>query len=257
MTKRVPIQIAAVVLVAATAAHADIDRSKYHPLPGLQHRLIDSMAIRANDKALSPEVHRRYAGQHPSGDYDVYFNREGTVDAVDVIRSLEGCDEFIRRLLLTARVTPNPGQLFVEYKTVELRFEAPPPSSEATAHVEIDRSRYHEIPDAGTPTFQVMNVPWAYQRNYADQVNCNTNPPPTGDYDVYVDRNGIATNVDVIRSIPGCDEYVARNLRAGRQIKQAFRFVHPSLHNCAPFRGRAAGPQSQERAFSQIRHRGD
>jgi hypothetical protein len=95
------------------------------------------------------------------------------------------------------------------------------------ARADIDRSQFHEIPDGGAPTFQVMSVPWLHQRYMADKLKCTPNPPPTGDYDVYVDRDGIATNVDVIRSIPGCDEYIARNLLAGRQIsKPRDAYIH-------------------------------
>jgi hypothetical protein len=95
------------------------------------------------------------------------------------------------------------------------------------AHADIDRSQYHELPDGGTPTLQVMTVPESHLRYYADRLKCSLATPQTGDYDVYVDRNGIGTNVDVMRSIPGCDAYVAMNLLAGRQqTKPNDAYVH-------------------------------
>ena len=97
----------------------------------------------------------------------------------------------------------------------------------AVAHADIDRSQYHEIPDGGTRTLQVMTVPESHQRFYADRLKCSLATPQTGDYDVYVDRDGFGTTVDVMRSIPGCDAYVAMNLLAGRQTsKPNDAYVH-------------------------------
>lgn len=83
------------------------------------------------------------------------------------------------------------------------------------ARGDIDRTQYREVTDGGQRTTLVMTVPEIVRRNYPEKVKCKG--PASGDYDVYINGDGIATNVDVIRSIPGCDDYVARNLRAGRQ----------------------------------------
>jgi hypothetical protein len=91
-------------------------------------------------------------------------------------------------------------------------------SSALEARADIDRTQFHELPDAGAATPISLTV---HANDYLFDNETRKQylgkPPPTGDYDLYVDADGKPVTVDVIRSIPGCDQFVARNLLAGRQ----------------------------------------
>ncbi len=196
--------VMAVGLVALVgSARADIDPAKYRELPGGEHRMVSSMTVRPDDTAIEAAVRRRYAGQHPSGDYDLYIGTEGTVDGVHVVRSLEGCDEFIARHLVTARVTPKPPAPFVRHVTVELRFDggataAAPPSLRA-------RNVPPHVFDTEALVRETPHLP--------DAVKLRARGDLVGMYKVCVATDGTVMSVAPLQSIAGADEAIMATLR--------------------------------------------
>lgn len=192
------------LIVLAADARADIDRAKYRELPGLGQRMVSSVRVGPNEPLIDAAVRQRYAGRHPSGDYDVYINREGTVDGVHVVRSLEGCDEFIAKRLMTGRQNPKPAEPWVHHVTVELRFEsavAPPAvrAKNVPPHFFDEQMVAHSdphLPDAVLAKAKARELVW------------------TGK--VCANADGTIGQVAVIQGIPGADAKVIETLRTWR-----------------------------------------
>ena len=202
MTMAMSVSLAAL----AGAARADIDPTKYRELPGGEQRMVSSMTVRPDDTAIEAAVRKRYAGQHPSGDYDLYIGAEGTVDGVHVVRSLEGCDEFIARHLVTARVRPKPPAPFVRHVTVELRFAG------AGAPVAPAALRAKNVPpqvfDSEALVREAPHLP--------DAVKARARGDVTGMYKVCVATDGTVMSVAPLQSIAGADDAIMATLRRWR-----------------------------------------
>ena len=190
----------ALVVGSALAARADINTRNYRELPGGEHRMVSSITVRPDDTAIPADERKRYAGQHPSGDYDVYIGREGTVDGIHVVRSLEGCDEFIAKHLATIRQTPKPPEPWVRHVTVELRFgDVATPSSIRAKNVP---PHLFESLLVASPT---PHLPDAVKRRARGEL--------VGVYKICAATNGKVTTVAPLQSIPGADEAIMTTLR--------------------------------------------
>ncbi len=82
-------------LLQAMTAHGDeIDRATYHDVPA-KWQAITATAPVNRDDPVSDETRERFAGQRPYGEYMVYYAADGAIDAVDVVKSIPGCDDFV------------------------------------------------------------------------------------------------------------------------------------------------------------------
>jgi hypothetical protein len=228
--------LALALLLLAATARADVDPAKYRELPGGAQRLVSSMTVRADDTAIDAAVRRRYAGQHPSGDYDLYINAEGTVDGVHVVRSLDGCDEFIAKHLVTARTTPKPPAPFVRHVTVELRFAsaAAPPVAPAAL-------RAKNVPPAMFEQ-QLLAAPAPH---LPDVVKKRARGELVGMYKICAATDGKIIEVAPLQSIAGADEAIMATLRTWQLKPQPMpicsisRFVFSVDHSGDRAAGRA------------------
>ena len=196
--------VALSLLVLAGGARADLDPRNYRELPGGAQRMVSSITVRPGDTAIAAEVRKRYAGQHPSGDYDVYIGREGTVDGIHVVRSLEGCDEFIAKHLATIRQTPKPPEPWVRHVTVELRFDsAAVPNALRAKNVpphlfdtELIEHPTPHLPENVLVKAAGRQLPWLGK--------------------VCANADGSISQVSVVSGIPGADSAISETVRTWR-----------------------------------------
>ena len=212
---RAHIWLLAASLLLARAARADeLDRSKYSEVPGLLHPTISTLAVAPDEPGLSAETRQRYAGRRPSGDYTLFYNTNGTVDGVDVDRSIPGCDDFVVGKLRKAQMMPHAKVPVRRHMTIELSFHtqqaatAPPPGMRAKnvpPHVFDEQKVAGEMP----------HLPDAVKAKYAGRAEL------TWMGKVCVDGDGVVDQVSIVSGIPGADDAITGALRGWRLKPQA------------------------------------
>jgi hypothetical protein len=201
--------LAALILVAGASARAgELDRSKYVEVPGLTHPTISTLAVAPDEPAISAETRARHAGRRPSGDYTLFYNTNGTVDGVDVDRSIPGCDDFIVGKLRTAQMMPHPLKPVRRHMTIELSFHSPdqagPPRALRAKNVS---PHEFETQQVAAP---IPHLPDAVKAKHA------SGPDLTWMGKVCVQGDGTVDQVSVLSGIPGADDAIVTTLRTWR-----------------------------------------
>jgi hypothetical protein len=129
------------------------------------------------------------------------------VTKLEVRRSIAGCDEYVRALV-EQRVYPKPFARIRFVAPVELTFPAPPRPPMAGAPV-----KYRSVP----PNFLQLasgeppRLPDAFKAKHLGETF-------RGGYMVYVEANGRVSRVEVVQSVPECDEHIMAGLRTWKYV---------------------------------------
>jgi hypothetical protein len=212
-----------------TFAVPPLDATQYRELPRDESAAALSLAIETAAPALSPAWRERYAGQHPRGGYEVFVEPDGTVGGVAVLKSIPGCDDYVRDKLFGGTY-PNDGHERVRFRqTVELIFPETPaaPTTEAIGPA-THEPKYKAVPLHVLDTAAIERP----MPHLPDLVKIkNFGRTLVGTYLVSVDLDGHVARVDIVTSIPGGDDAIITTLKRWKfrpqplPVRTIMRFV--------------------------------
>jgi hypothetical protein len=121
---RITLTTVTLVLLLGGVARGDLDRSQYKELPDAGTPMPYTIRVDPHDPDVSDETRKQFAGQQPTGEYDLYVDAKGNPTAIDVVRSIPGCDKVVSRMLLDHRTTM-VAYAYVRHLAVTLTLDSP------------------------------------------------------------------------------------------------------------------------------------
>lgn len=218
--KAVLAMITTVTLLSAPgAARGDgIDRSLYRDVPARWQAIISTIPVNRDD-AIGDELRRKYAGQRLYGEYMVYYGADGDIDAIEVVKSIAGCDELVEAWIREnqKQYRPPERQRVRRLSKVEVSF---PPTGERQESAKKDKpvpappgSRPKTVPphmfDTQAIERETPHLPEAVREKHAGQNLVVM-------YYVTLGTDGHVTAVDPINPIADVDAAIIETLKRWR-----------------------------------------